>query len=63
MSEFRETYKMKVIQLPEWNPKQFLRPTLNSKIAQWGPKNLNNLKIKSKSNVRIEGNNAISTKF
>ena len=44
---------MKVVKLHEWTPKQFLRPTLNTNTA---PKSLNNPKIKSKSNVRIEGN-------
>ena len=29
---------MKVVKLHEWTPKQFLRPTLNTKIAQYGPK-------------------------
>ena len=40
---------MKVVKLHEWTPKLFLSPTLN-------PKSQNNPKIKSKSNVRIEGN-------
>ena len=44
---------MKIVKLHEWTPKQFLSPTLNPKIA---PKSQNNPKIRSKSNVRIEGN-------
>ena len=47
---------MKVVQLNQWTPKQFLKPTLSQKMAHWGPKSKNNPKIKSKSNVRIEGN-------
>ena len=54
MSELKETKKIKVVKLHEWTPKQFLSPTLNTKIAQQGPKKLNNPKIKSKSNVRIK---------
>ena len=38
MSEFRESQKMKVVQVNEWTPKQFLNPTLNPKIAHQGPK-------------------------
>ena len=33
MSEFRESQEMKVVQLHEWFPKQFLNPTSNPKIA------------------------------
>ena len=29
---------MKVVQLDEWTPKQFLNPTSTPKIAHWGPK-------------------------
>ena len=47
---------MKVVKLHEWTPKQFLSPTLNPKIANRAPKSQNNPKIKSKSNVRFEGN-------
>ena len=48
---------MKVVQIHEWTPKQFLNPTLNPKIAHWEPKKVkNNPKIKAKSNVRIERN-------
>ena len=35
--------------------RQFLNPTLTPKIAQLGPKSKNDSKIKSNSNVRIEG--------
>ena len=59
MSEFRESKKMKVVQLHEWSPKQFLKPTMNQKIAnQHFKKVKNNLNIKSRSNVKIEGNKA-----
>ena len=43
---------MKVVELHHWAPKQFLSPALNPKIA---PKSHNNPKIKSNSNVRIQG--------
>ena len=46
---------MKVVQLHEWTPKQFLNPTSNPKIAHYDPKNQNDPKIKSNSKVRIEG--------
>ena len=38
ISEFRESKKIKVVQVNEWTLKQFLNPTLNPKIAHWGPK-------------------------
>ena len=38
MSEFRESQKMKVVQLYEWTPKQLLRPTPTINIAHQGPK-------------------------
>ena len=47
---------MKIVKLNEWTPEQFLCPPLNTKIAQKGPKKSKQPKIKSKSNVRIEGN-------
>ena len=37
MSEFRESEKIKFAHLNEWNPKQFLNPKLNTKIAHQGP--------------------------
>ena len=46
---------MKVVQLHEETPKQFLNTTKTHKIAHYGPKNLRKYpKIKSKSNVKIE---------
>ena len=38
---------MKVVKLHEWTPKQFLRPTLNTKQPNKAPKSLNSPKIKS----------------
>ena len=38
MSEFVESQKMKVVQLLRWTQEQFLNSTLNTKIAQQGPK-------------------------
>ena len=38
MPEFRESQKMKVVQLHEWTPKRFLNPTLHPKIAYYDPK-------------------------
>ena len=38
MSELKETQKMKVIQLHEQTPKQFLNPSTAPKIARQGPK-------------------------
>ena len=57
MSEFKVTQKMKVVQLHEQTPKQFLNPSTAPKIARQGPKKVkNNPKFKAKSNVRIETN-------
>ena len=57
MSELKDTQKMKVVQLHEQNPKQLLNPTPNPKNSPRGPtKDKNDPKIKSKSNLRIEGN-------
>ena len=48
---------MKVVPLHEWTPKQVLNPTLNPKIAHFGPKmSRTTPKLSQKSNVRIEGN-------
>ena len=48
---------MKVVQLHELTPKQFLNPSPTQKIARYDPKKLKkDPKIKSKSNVRIKGN-------
>ena len=48
---------MKVVQVNEWTPKQFLNPTETKNSPLW-PKKVqnNNPKIKSKLNVRIKGN-------
>ena len=55
MSEFRDSQKIKVVQLHEWRPKQFLN--IEPKNSPLGPQKVkNNHKIKLKSNVRIEGN-------
>ena len=56
MSEFKETQKMKVVQLYQQTPKQFLNPLPIPKIAYQGPKNKKDPKIKSKSNIIIERN-------
>ena len=57
MSEFRESWKMKVDQLHEWTPKQFFESHIEPKYSPLGSQKVqNNPKIKSKSNVRIEGN-------
>ena len=50
MVELKESYKMKVVQLHEQTPKQLSNPTQTPKVAHQGTK------IKSKSNIRIEGN-------
>ena len=71
MSEFRESQKMKVVQLHQWTPKfsqnqmsefresQKIKVVqLNEyipKIANQGPKDNNDPKIKSNLNVRIQG--------
>ena len=48
---------MKDVPLNEWTPKQVLNPTLNPKIAHFGPKmSRTPPKVSQKSNVRIEGN-------
>ena len=47
---------MKVVQLHEWTPKQLSNPTSTPQTNPSGPqKDKNDLKIKSKSNVRIKG--------
>ena len=57
MSELKVTQKMKVEQIHEQNPKQFLNPFQTPKIAPQGPKKVkNDPKSKSTSNVRIERN-------
>ena len=38
MSDLKEIKKIKVVKLHEWTPKQFVSHTLNTKIAQYGPK-------------------------
>ena len=60
MSELKETKKMKVTQLHEQNPKQFLNPTPAPKIANWGskkskmaPKLSQNQKVESKKTQKI----------
>ena len=48
---------MKVVPLHKQTPKQFLNPTPIPKSRPLGPQKVkNDHKIKSKSNVRIEGN-------
>ena len=48
---------MRIVQLYEQTPKQFLNPTPNPKNSPWGPPKVkNDHKIKSKSNLRIEEN-------
>ena len=47
---------MKVVEVNEWTPKQFLNPTMSPKIAQVPKKVQNKPKIKSRSTARIEGN-------
>ena len=49
MSEFKESQKMKVVQVNEWTPKQFLNPILSPKIAHQEPK-------KSKTNQKLSQN-------
>ena len=45
---------MKVVQLDEWTPKQFLNPTPNPKNSPLGPQKVNNNpKLKSNSKVRF----------
>ena len=56
MSELKETQKMKIVPLHKQTPKQFSKPTPTPKLAHQGPKKAkNDPKIKSKSNVGIEG--------
>ena len=55
MSELKETKKMKVVQLYERTPKQFSNPTPTQNSLLGPQKVKNDPKIKSKSNVRIEG--------
>ena len=51
MSEWKETKKMKVV------PKTVVEPYPNPKNSPLGPQKVkNDPKIKSKSNIRIEGN-------
>ena len=47
---------MKVVQLHEWAPKQFLNPTPTRKKPLGPQKIKNNSKIESTSNVKIEKN-------
>ena len=57
MSELKETKKMKVVQLHERTPKQFLNPTPTKKSSQLVPQKVKNgPKIKSKSKVIIKEN-------
>ena len=57
MSELKVTKKMKVVQLHEQTPKQFLNPTQPKKIYPLGPQKVKNgPKIKSQSKVRIKRN-------
>ena len=54
MSELKVTLKMKVVQLHEETPKQFLDHSPTPKISPLGPPKVkNNPKIMSKSNIRI----------
>ena len=47
---------MKVVQLYDWTPKQLLNPTPTAQTSPFGPqKDKNGPKIKSNSNVRIQG--------
>ena len=49
---------MTVVQLHEWTPKQFFEPHIEPKNSPLGPQKVkNNPKIKSKANVKNEGNN------
>ena len=55
--ELKETQKMKVVQLHEQTPKQFLNPSPTPKIVHQGPKKSKmSPKLGQKSNVRIERN-------
>ena len=57
MSELKDTKKMKVVQPHNETSKKFLIPTSTPKSSSLGPQKVkNDNKIKSKSNVRIEGN-------
>ena len=58
MSEFKETKKMKVVQLTIWvNPKIVFELYPNLKNSPLGPQKVkNNPKIKYKTNIRIDGN-------
>ena len=57
-SELKKTKKMKVVQLHELSrPKTVVEPYPNPRNSPLGPQKVkNDPKIKSKSNVRIEGN-------
>ena len=55
MSYFRELKKMKVVQLHELTPKQFLNYTWNPKIAHQGPK-------KSKKTSKLSQNQLLQSK-
>ena len=59
MSDFRESWKLKVVQLHEWTPKPktVFEFFLNPENRPIGPHKVkNDPKIKSKLNVRIERN-------
>ena len=56
MSELKEIQKMKVVQIHQQTPKKLPNPTLTPKITDQGSKSKNYPKIKSNSNVGIEGN-------
>ena len=54
MSEFKESWKMKVVQLHEWTPKTVFEHHIEPKNSTLRSQKVkNNPKIKSKSNVRI----------
>ena len=57
MSDLKKSLKMKAIQLHELTPKQFSNSTPSKRNSPLGPQKVKkDPKIKSKSNVRMEGN-------
>ena len=55
MSELKETQEMKIVQLYELIPKQFMNPTPTAKIAHYGPK-------KSKMTPKLSQNQKVKLK-
>ena len=56
MSEFRESLKIKVVQLHEGTPKKLLNSTMTPQTSPLGPQRDKNYpEIKQNSNVKIQG--------